>query len=82
MLPEMEIRMDFTLFVSVAIEVDPRYRRLKVVVYADEIQDPYIVVIKTDLMNYHLDRETPRGELPSAGQMREMLGLIEPPPDP
>lgn len=82
MLPDLEVAIDFLLFLAVAIKVDPQYHRLEMAVYADEIHDPNIVVIRTELMHFHLDRETPRGAPPSDRLIREMLGLVEPHPDP
>lgn len=80
-LPDMEISVDLRLFMSLAIKVDPRYCRIEVAVYPEEIHEPNIAMMKTTLMQYYLDRETPPGEPPSDALLREIFGLSEPQPD-
>lgn len=77
-LPDLLIEMEFRLFMASVIEIDPRYRRLEVLVSIEKIEEPEIVAVRTKLAHHWTDWESPRGALPSAEVLRELLGLSPP----
>ena len=58
---DLEVAIDFRFFMVALIEVDPRYHRIELLVAADQIANPDMVVIGTELYHYWQDREEPWG---------------------
>lgn len=66
LLPDLLVEMEFVLFMAAVIEVDPRYRRLEMLVVAEEIVGPELVIFRTKLTHHIEDRELPMGEISDA----------------
>ena len=56
--PQLDLLMDYRLFMANVIEVAPRYRRVSMIVSTEAVYAPEeIIVIQTDIIHHWEDRE-------------------------
>lgn len=80
-LPEVEVRIDYRLYLETVFEVVPRYKRIDLAVYVIPIVNPLLIAYSTNLTVYQPPRRAATVEAEVKVLIRELIGDVTPPFD-